>query len=168
MPGGGQVLADVVGADGELAVPAVDEHGQLHHARPPLVAQGVERGAHGPAGVQHVVDEHHERVVDTAGGHGARFERPVRPAPQVVAVERDVERTGGDLHTAELGDAFGEPVRERGAARRDAEQDDVAAVGVQRGLLDDLVRDPGDRARNVTSRQQLPLLGRVRRARLLA
>src|SRR5262245_65783844 len=35
----GDVLADVVGADRQLTVPAVDEHGQLHALRPAVVEQ---------------------------------------------------------------------------------------------------------------------------------
>jgi hypothetical protein len=53
---GGQVLPDVVGADRELAVAAVDQDRELDRARPPEVVQGIERGAHRPAREQHVVD----------------------------------------------------------------------------------------------------------------
>src|SRR6266540_1930303 len=54
------VLADEVRLDGQLAVAAVDEHGQLHPARTAKVVQRVERGAGGPAAEQHVV-HHHDR-----------------------------------------------------------------------------------------------------------
>ena len=67
----GHVLADEVGADRQLAVPAVDQHGQLHGARPAEVAQRVERGAHRPAGEEDVVDEDDEPVVDAAVGQHA-------------------------------------------------------------------------------------------------
>src|SRR5712692_1766427 len=33
--GGGQVLADVIGSDRQLAVPAIDQDRELDHARPP-------------------------------------------------------------------------------------------------------------------------------------
>jgi hypothetical protein len=42
---GGQVLADVVGPDRQLAVAAVDEDGELHARRPPEVEERVDRGA---------------------------------------------------------------------------------------------------------------------------
>ena len=64
---GREVLADEVGADRQLPVAAVDEHGELHGARPAVLGDGVEGGAHGAAGVQHVVDEHHGGVVEITG-----------------------------------------------------------------------------------------------------
>src|ERR671935_2566762 len=54
---GRQVLADVVGADGELAVPAVDEHGQLDPRRPPVVEERVDGGPDRPPRVEDVVAE---------------------------------------------------------------------------------------------------------------
>ncbi len=55
---GRQVLADVVGADRQLAVAAVAEHGELNPLRAPVVEEGVDRGAHRAAGEEDVVDEH--------------------------------------------------------------------------------------------------------------
>ena len=40
----GQVLADVVGADRQLAVAAVDHHRELHGPGPAVVGERVERG----------------------------------------------------------------------------------------------------------------------------
>ena len=54
---GRQVLADVVGADRQLAVAAVAEHGELDPLRAAVVEEGVDRGAHGAAGEEDVVDE---------------------------------------------------------------------------------------------------------------
>ena len=59
VPAGGQVLAHVVGPDGQLAVAPVDHHRQLDHLGPSVLAQGVEGGPDGPPGEQHVVDQHH-------------------------------------------------------------------------------------------------------------
>src|SRR4051812_5372816 len=53
---GGQVLADVVGTDGKLAVPPVHHDGQLDRLGPAVVGQRVEGGPHGAAGEEHVVD----------------------------------------------------------------------------------------------------------------
>src|SRR5919206_1533162 len=55
---GRQVLADVVGADRELAVPAVDEHRELDAGRPAVVEERLDRGPNRPARVEDVVDEH--------------------------------------------------------------------------------------------------------------
>src|SRR5687768_477308 len=52
-----QVLAHVVGLDRQLAVAAIDHHGELDGAGPAEVDQGVQGGADGAAGEEHVVDE---------------------------------------------------------------------------------------------------------------
>ena len=74
----GQVLADEVGADRQLAVAAVDEHGELHGAGPAVLGDGVEGGAHGAAGEQHVVDEHDGGAVEV--DRGSRCVRRARRA----------------------------------------------------------------------------------------
>ena len=56
---GGQVLAHVVGADGQLPVAPVDHHRQLHRPGPAVVVEGVEGGPDRAPGEQHVVDQHH-------------------------------------------------------------------------------------------------------------
>jgi hypothetical protein len=61
---GRQVLADVVGPDRQLAVAAVDEHGQSHRARTAQIGERVEGCADGAPGVEHVVDEDDDLVVD--------------------------------------------------------------------------------------------------------
>lgn len=64
----GEVLADVVGADRKFAVAAVDEDRELDGARAADVAEGVEGGADGAAGEEHVVDEDDEAAVDAVAG----------------------------------------------------------------------------------------------------
>src|SRR5262250_3407979 len=62
--GSGEILPHVVGANRQLPVPAVDQHGQLHGAGSPEVHQGIERRAHGAAGIQHVVHQDDLAVVE--------------------------------------------------------------------------------------------------------
>src|SRR5579864_397496 len=62
--GGRHVLADVVGADRQLAMTAVDEHGELNRPRPSEVHERVHRRARGAAVVDHVVDQNYDLVVD--------------------------------------------------------------------------------------------------------
>src|SRR6185369_17858231 len=50
LAGGGQVLADVIGAEGELAVAAVAEDGELHPLRAAVVEERLDRGADRAAG----------------------------------------------------------------------------------------------------------------------
>src|SRR4029079_9675573 len=54
---GGQVLADVVGANGKLAVAAVGEHRELDARGPAVLEQCVDRGTDRSPGVEDVVDE---------------------------------------------------------------------------------------------------------------
>ena len=61
----------------------------------------------------------------------------------VVAVEGDVDGAERDLLPAPLLDQRGEPLRERDAAGVDADEREPAEVVV---ALDDLVRDPRERA----------------------
>ena len=58
----GRFFPHVVGPDRQLAVAAIRQHGELHTARAAVVEQGVDRGAHGAAGVEHVVDQHDGRA----------------------------------------------------------------------------------------------------------
>jgi hypothetical protein len=60
----------------------------------------------------------------------------------VVAMERDVELAESDLGARKLGDPPPQPLRERHAARVDADEGDLAEVGI---ALDDFVRDPRQR-----------------------
>src|SRR6267142_6766837 len=59
-----QVLADVVGANRQLAVPTIDEDGELDHLGPSEIDEGVERGPDRPPGEQHIVDQDHRLVLD--------------------------------------------------------------------------------------------------------
>src|SRR6476660_3392008 len=61
---GGNVLADVVGPDGQLAVAAIDQHRELDGAGPSEVHQCVHRCARGAPMVDDVVDENDDLAVD--------------------------------------------------------------------------------------------------------
>ena len=50
-PRRGQILAHIIGADGNFAVPAVDQYGQLNDGRPSDIAQGIEGSPDGAAGI---------------------------------------------------------------------------------------------------------------------
>ena len=135
---------------------AVDEHGELHGAGAPVVAERVEGGTHGASGEQHVVDEDHRRGVDrhrqlVAGG------RRRRSHPDVVAVEGDVDRTdrNGVLEALQLGgQGFGDP---RPAALQADQHDAVEAVIA----LGDLVSDSGQRSAHIVGAKDLLARGHV-------
>jgi hypothetical protein len=108
VPGGRQVLADVVGSDRQLPVPAVGEAGELDPRRAAVVEEGIDRRADRPAGVEDIVHEHHgstrEREVEARCAHERlRMARRFAGADlDVVAVEGDVERAQLDLRAHEL------------------------------------------------------------------
>jgi hypothetical protein len=147
--GGWQVLADVVGADRKLSVAAVGEDGELDALRAAVAEERLDRGPDRAAGVEDVVDEHARHPLEREVERGRADERlgvPGRLARadvDVVAVKRDVELAERDLGSAQLGDPAAEPLRDRDAARVDPDQGDPLEVGV---ALDDLVRDPRERA----------------------
>ena len=64
---GRDVLADVVGPDGQLTVTTVHQHRQLDGPGPADVPQRIEGRAHRTAVEEHVVDQDHQRVVDAGG-----------------------------------------------------------------------------------------------------
>ena len=128
---GREVLADVVGADRQLAVAAVGEHGELDAAGPPVVEQRLDRGADGAAGVEHVVDEDDRVVLEperqVAGADLGRLARG-----EVVAVEGDVDVARGQLGLEQVGDQPVQPRGEVGAAAVDADEGDRARRGSSR------------------------------------
>ena len=149
---GRQVLADVVGTDGELTVAAVGEHGELDACRAAEVEEPVDRRADGAAGVQHVVDEHDrpalEREVELrVTDERLRVQRRLaaRAHVHVVAVKGDVERSEVERLAAEVLDQAPQPLGERHPARVDADERDVRDLVV---ALDDLVGDPRERPRD--------------------
>ena len=85
---------------------AVDQHRQLHGARPAVVTQRVQGRACGSARIQHVVDEHHELVLEAAVRQRGRLQRPVRTPAKIVPIQRDVQYAGGHPGS-------GEPVDQR-------------------------------------------------------
>ena len=59
-----QAGADHIGPDGEFASVSLYQHGQHDGARAAVVEDHVHRGAGGPAGVEHIVDQQHVPLVD--------------------------------------------------------------------------------------------------------
>jgi hypothetical protein len=121
-------------------VAAVDQRGELDRSRAAEVVQGIEGRAYGAAGVQDVVDQHHDAVVDAFGWQLGTAEGSRGPHAQVVAVHRDVEGALRDRVPLDLLDAAGEALGERDPSCRDSEEDDVPATF---GALKNLVSDPG-------------------------
>jgi len=68
---GGNVFSDIGCLNGQLAMTAVDEDGELYAARASMVKEGVKRGADGAAGVEDVVTDDDVAALDVkANGAG--------------------------------------------------------------------------------------------------
>ena len=147
---GRQVLADIVGANRELAVATVDEHRELHPLGTPVVEQGVDRRPHGAAGEQDVVHEHHGAPVEVEVEVRGMDHRPGAglAVVDVVAVERDVEVAERHLEPGQLADQRMQPLAQDGAAGVDADQRETIGTRV---LLDDLVGDPHQGAAQIVT-----------------
>ena len=142
---GGEVLAHEVGPDGQLPVAAVDEDRELDRPGATELGERVHGGAHGAAGVEHVVDEHHDPAGDVDGDLGGAGGRD-RPEADVVAVEGDVEGADGDVEVLELRDGVGEAAGDGQTPGVETHEHDVVGATV---ALHDLVGDPGLRAAEV-------------------
>ena len=138
------VLSDVVGPDRQLPMAAVDQHGQLDDRGPAVVPQRVQRGADGAPGVQDVVDQDHDGIIDTADRDAGLLQRARRVQPQIVPVQGDVQRSDGRRPTGEGGQPVAEPAGQVNAPGRDAQQHDrVVAVALQ-DLMGDPIDGPAD------------------------
>ena len=145
----GQVLAHVVGADGKFAVAPVDQDGQAHDARPAEVHERVQGGADGAAGVQDVVDQDNNLVVDAGQRQLRVVRRPGGLVGEVVPEHGDVELAddGGGVHGGiGGGDFLGEPDRKRVAAAGNAQQHQVLGAFVG---LEDFMGDTSECTVNV-------------------
>src|SRR5260370_7569076 len=82
---GGDVLADVIRTDRQLAVAAVDEHGQLDGPRAPEIHERIHRGSCRPPMVDDVVHEDDHLAVDVRHDRWSAVRRPP-PSPVVPRV----------------------------------------------------------------------------------
>ena len=127
---GRQVLADVVGADRQLAVAAVGEHGELDARGTAVFEQRVDRGADRAAGVEDVVDEDHRAALElevelrVAHDRLAVARRLAAADVDVVAVEGDVELAEIELEARPLLDQAAQTLADRHPARVDPDERD--------------------------------------------
>jgi hypothetical protein len=145
------VLADEVGADRELTMATVHEDREADRARTPIIHEGVHRRAHGATGEEHVVDEHHDSVVDGERDLGLTHNRRIADTREVVAIQSDIDGAQGKIDALVLANGVADPRRERVAARTDADDREKGEIAV---ALDDLVRDPCYRPTDVVRPKQ--------------
>src|SRR5271157_3744734 len=133
---GGHTFADVRGLDGQFAMAAVNEHGQLHAARTAVVEERVERGPDRPAGVEHIVAKHYVAAVDFNADGPWRDYRTHAGCGQIVAVELNIEQARIDRMLLDAGNESAQPLGQRNAAALDAYQRQVfAAIALFNNLV---------------------------------
>src|SRR5436305_4426634 len=97
---GRKVLADVVGADRQLAVAAVGQHGELHARGAAVVEERLDRGADRAPGVEDVVDQHAGHPVERKVELGVADER-LRVLRRLATADMDVVAVKGDVARAQ-------------------------------------------------------------------
>src|ERR1700694_1698715 len=102
VPSSWEVLADIVRADGQLSVAAVDHDRQLGGPGSPVVPKGVEGGAHCSAREEHVIHDDHCPAGQVAWNVGDRLGQNWAET-DVVAVEGHVQGGHRNLHLLNLG-----------------------------------------------------------------
>jgi hypothetical protein len=145
------VLSHEVGAYGELAVTAIDEHRETDRAGPTVINERVHRGADGASGEQHVIHENDDLVVDREVQRRLADDRRIADAREIVAVERDVERAERNGRVLVRAYRIAKPDGQDVAARADTDDGETREFAV---AFDDLVSDPRDGATNVVGPEQ--------------
>ena len=119
---GRDVQAHNVGLNGNLAMASIDQNRQADACRPPQVADGVQGGANRPAREQDVIHEHDLGSVDVKRDLGASQHGPPRDVFEIVAIERDVDRTDFDILPEQPLQLLSQPLGEGNPARSNAHQ----------------------------------------------
>lgn len=142
---GREVATHVVRADGEFAVAAVHENGELNAVGSAEGSDGVHGGADAAAGVEDVVGEDDGTAGKIGGEAGGYNRSPARAAMEIVAVHGNIHGTGFDGAAGELGDGGTEAAGDRCATGGDADQGDTGEV---RMSFNDLVGNAAEGARD--------------------
>ena len=136
--GGGKIFADVIGADRQFAVAAVDEDGELDARGPAEGGDGIHGGAAGAAGEEDIVREDERALLEVRRQMGDGDEGKAGPDADVVAMHRDIDDAEVRADLLEGLDVRGDAAGDLDAARGDADDADAGEIGI---ALDDLVRD---------------------------
>jgi hypothetical protein len=93
--GGGDIFSNEIGFDGEFAMSAVDEDGELDTPGPAEIVQGIHGGADGATAEEDVIDEDYGFAGDVEGDNGGENVWS-GTLVEVIAVHADVEAACGD------------------------------------------------------------------------
>jgi hypothetical protein len=146
--GGGDGQAGEVGGDRKFAPAAVDQHDQRDPRRAAEVEEFVERGAHGAAGEEDIVDQDDGAPVEREGDVGRPDDGLFRQAVEVVAVEGDVEAAERQVAAEPRGERRLQAPGEDVAAALDPDQAEVVGLAEADGdRLGEAAEERGDPGR---------------------
>ena len=131
--GGGDVLADVIGAYRQFAVPAIHQHGKLYRFRPAAAENSLDRGARGAAGVQHVVHEHNVPVCHVERKLRASHKRRVGQSAQIVAVKANVDAAAAGVNALDFLNIAADDLGDRLPTAADADKYGWGLTDPERG-----------------------------------
>ena len=127
----GTFFADVLRVDGQLAVPAVDHHGQPDACRAAEADDGHSIAARA---VRPVVDDVIHKDDGLSGNRRRELRRPdlrqIAELAQVVAVQRDVQRLDRRPDAAEALHEPGQLLGQRNAAPQDADEQNLLRLRI--------------------------------------
>ena len=139
---GGQILADEIGFDGQFAMAAIDQDGQLDAPGPAEIVERIHGGADGASAEEDIVDEDDGFAADVEGDDGG-LDVGSNALIEVIAMHADVERAERDGVGPDVGEDGAEALSEGDAAALDADEGDVGAGFVAFG---DFVADTSEGA----------------------
>ena len=128
---------------------AVNQHQQLYAPGTAVVKESVQRSADGSAGVENIVDQNDVAVRDIKADGAGNYDWPNVTGGKVIAVEVDIENSGVDRRFLDSADEVTQALRQRYPATLDAYESQVLTAVI---FLDDLVRQPNQRALDFRSR----------------
>src|SRR4029077_20854535 len=122
------LFANDIRLDRELAPTPIDQHAERDPLGASEVGELVERGAHGPSGIEHVVDDHHVLAVEVAGDPSLADDGLGPDRFEVVAIEGDIEGAAGEDYALVFLDERRDPFGQLHAAPLDADEHQIGGA----------------------------------------
>jgi dihydroorotate dehydrogenase electron transfer subunit len=85
------VFSHIIGLDGQFSISPVDQYGELDSFGTAEIHDAVQSGANGSAGIQHIIDQDKNKIVDIEIDQGFAQRGPVADRRQVVPVQRHIQ-----------------------------------------------------------------------------
>jgi hypothetical protein len=132
----------------KLATASIDKYGECDSRGATEVSELVERRSHGSAGVEYVVDDQHTLAVEVPRQLRRSNDRAGPDGLEIVAIERNVERTTGNLHLLAVIENVGEAITELHASPLNPHENQVV------GSIEELDDPSAIRRRYVRARDR--------------